>query len=158
VGDHHDRGVQLVLQAVHEVEDLRLHRHVERRGRLVGDEQLGVVAQRHRDHHALAHAARELVRVGVGAPARLRDPDEPSISTARSSARALETSWWVRTASTSWRPMRYIGCREDSGSWKIIAIRPPRTVRSSLSVALSRSIPSNVIEPLISAVLERVSP
>jgi hypothetical protein len=54
--------------------------------------------------------------------------------------------------------MRYIGCREDSGSWKIIAIFPPRTARSSLSVALSRSIPSNVMEPLISAVDDRVRP
>ena len=60
-----------------QLEDLRLDRHVERGRRLVGDQQLGVVDQRHRDHHALAHAARELVRVGVDAPARLGDADEP---------------------------------------------------------------------------------
>jgi hypothetical protein len=43
--------------------DLRLDRHVERGRRLVGDQQAGLAGQRHRDHHALAHAARELVRV-----------------------------------------------------------------------------------------------
>ena len=44
-------------------EDLRLDGDVERRGRLVGDEQLGLVGQRHGDHHALPQAAGQLVRV-----------------------------------------------------------------------------------------------
>ena len=48
-------------------QDLRLDGDVERRGRLVGDQQLGVAGQRHRDHHALAHAAGELVRIFVAA-------------------------------------------------------------------------------------------
>ncbi len=59
-----------------QLEDLRLHGHVERGRRLVGDQQLGLVGQRHRDHHALAHAARELVRVRVDAPARVGDADQ----------------------------------------------------------------------------------
>ena len=46
-------------------QDLGLDRHVERGGRLVGDQQVGVPRERHRDHHALAHAAGELVRVVV---------------------------------------------------------------------------------------------
>ena len=37
---------------------------------------LGSLIERHRDHHALAHAARELVRVAVDAPARIGDPDQ----------------------------------------------------------------------------------
>src|SRR3712207_7792710 len=44
-----------------QVEDLRLDRHVEGGGRLVGDQDLGLAGDRHRDHHALAHAAGELV-------------------------------------------------------------------------------------------------
>ena len=44
-------------------DDLRLHRDVERGGRLVRDDQPRLAGQRERDHHALAHAARELVRV-----------------------------------------------------------------------------------------------
>ena len=77
VGDHHDRRVELALQALDQLEDLRLDGHVERRRRLVGDQQLRVVDERHRDHRALAHAAGELVRVGVDAPARLGDADQP---------------------------------------------------------------------------------
>ena len=47
------------------VEDLGLDRDVERGGRLVGDQQLRLAGQRHRDHHALAQAAGQLVRVVV---------------------------------------------------------------------------------------------
>ena len=88
-----------------QLEDLRLHGHVERRRRLVGDQQLRVVDQRHRDHHALAHAAGELVRVGVDAPARLGDADQRRASRPRGRAPAP----WRRRggrgrASTSWSP------------------------------------------------------
>ena len=53
-------------------QDLRLDDHVERRRRLVGDEQLRPQHERERDHDPLPHAARELVR--VLAEARRRDP------------------------------------------------------------------------------------
>ena len=67
-----------------QVEDLRLDRHVERRRRLVGDQELRLARERHRDHRALAHAARELVRV-VADAARRRPgcPPASSSSTAR---------------------------------------------------------------------------
>ena len=39
VGDHDDRGAVVVLELVHQLEDLRLRRDVERRRRLVGDQQ-----------------------------------------------------------------------------------------------------------------------
>ena len=41
VGDEHDRHAQLALQCAHEAQDLRLGGHVERGGRLVGDQQVG---------------------------------------------------------------------------------------------------------------------
>ena len=66
----------LSLQLAHQVEDLRLDRHVERGGRLVGDQQLRVAGQRHRDHHALPHAAGQLVRILRDAPLRLGDADQ----------------------------------------------------------------------------------
>ena len=75
VGDDQDRGAELALEALHQLEDLRLDRDVERRRRLVGDQERRVARERHRDHHALAHAARELVRIVVGALLRVRDPD-----------------------------------------------------------------------------------
>ena len=65
----------LGLQLLHQPQDLRLRRHVERGRRLVGDQDLRVVDERHRDHHALAHAARELVRVVVDALVGARDLD-----------------------------------------------------------------------------------
>ncbi len=68
VGDQHDRRVDLLLQLAHQIEDLRLDRHVECGRRLVGDQELRVAGERHRDHHPLPHAARELVRVFADAP------------------------------------------------------------------------------------------
>ena len=64
-----------VGQAAEELEDLRLDRDVERRRRLVGDHQLRLERERHGDHHALAHAARELVREVVEPRLGLRDAD-----------------------------------------------------------------------------------
>ena len=49
----------LAFQVVDQLEDLGLDGHVEGRGRLVGDEQLGPGRRGHGDHHALAHAAGE---------------------------------------------------------------------------------------------------
>ena len=65
VGDQDDRRTTGGLQLAHQVEDLRLQGDVERGGRLVRDQEARVAGQRHRDHHALAHAAGKLVRVFV---------------------------------------------------------------------------------------------
>ena len=75
MGDHQDRRAELLLDVVEQLEDLRLHGDVQRRGRLVGDQQLRPAADRHRDHHPLAHAARQLVRIAARAPLRLGDAD-----------------------------------------------------------------------------------
>ena len=45
VGDEHDRHAVALLQLAQKVEDLRLRRHVERGGRLVGDQQARVARQ-----------------------------------------------------------------------------------------------------------------
>lgn len=63
VGDDEDAHAGALLQLAHEVEDLGLHRDVERRGRLVGDEQLGLRGHRHGDHRPLPLPAGELVGV-----------------------------------------------------------------------------------------------
>ena len=65
VGDDQDRHAEPSLQVLQQVEDLRLDGDVERGGRLVGDQQRGLAAKRHGDHHALAHAARQAVRIVV---------------------------------------------------------------------------------------------
>jgi hypothetical protein len=57
------------------IQDLRLHGDVERRGRLVGDQQFGLVGQRHGDHHALPLPARQLVRIGLEPLSGIADAD-----------------------------------------------------------------------------------
>ena len=106
VGDHDDRAAEVLLQLRHQVQDLRLRRHVERRRRLVGDQQVGIADQRHRDHHALAHAAGELVRVVVDARARRAGCRPPSAARARARVACFfDTSRWSRIASTSCAPI-----------------------------------------------------
>ena len=75
VRNEDDGGVDLVLQLHQQIHDLRLNRHIQRRRRLVGDQQLRVAAQRHGDHRALAHAAGKLVRILLGALLRVGDVD-----------------------------------------------------------------------------------
>ena len=73
VADEQDGRVELGLEVVDEVEHLGLDRRVEAGRRLVEDQQGRVDAERHRDHDALLHAARELVRVALHDRLRVRD-------------------------------------------------------------------------------------
>ncbi len=63
VRDEEDGEAEVALEVLHPLEDLALDDDVERRRRLVHDHQLRPERKRHRDDRALAHAARELVRV-----------------------------------------------------------------------------------------------
>ena len=76
VGDQDDAGVDAVAQVAHQLEDLRLHRDVERRRRLVGDEQRRVARQRLGDHRPLPLATGQLMRVDVDAPLGVGDLDQ----------------------------------------------------------------------------------
>ena len=76
VGDHDDGHAQLLLERLHELEDLGLDGDVERRGGLVGDQDIGLARERHGDHDALAHAAGVLVRVLLHALLGVVDADE----------------------------------------------------------------------------------
>ena len=71
VGDQDHRHAVLGLEVLDQVEDLRLHGDVERGRRLVGDQHVRTVGERHGDHHALALAARQLVRILAQARRRL---------------------------------------------------------------------------------------
>ena len=59
----------------HELQDLRLHGHIQRRSRLVGDDQSRSGQQSDRDHDPLTHAAGKLVRIGVEPTFRLGNPN-----------------------------------------------------------------------------------
>ena len=65
VGDQDRCRAALLGEAAEQIEHLRLNRDVERGGWLVGDEYAWLKGKGHGDHHALAHAARELVRVAA---------------------------------------------------------------------------------------------
>ena len=62
VGDQHDPRAGHLLGGLEHLQHLGLHGDVQSGGRLVGDDQVRVVGDRHRDHGPLAHPAGELVR------------------------------------------------------------------------------------------------
>src|SRR5438445_26103 len=65
VGDQHDRHAEAFLHVLQEVEDLRLDRYVERGGRLVGDDELGLAGHRHRDQLQDRHRGDGLAAAGL---------------------------------------------------------------------------------------------
>ena len=82
-------------RSLQQVEDLGLDGDVERGGRLVGDQQRRLAGQRHRDHHALAHAARQLVRIVVEPLRRRRDAHQlEHLDRARSAPPAATSCVW----------------------------------------------------------------
>ena len=91
VGDVQDRHVQLVLEILHQLQNLRLDRDVERGGRLVGDQQRRIADQGHGDHRALAQPARELegigperlLGIGEADPRQHLDGAQPALGAAR---------------------------------------------------------------------------
>ena len=91
-----------------EVEHLRLDGRVEAGRRLVEDQQRRVVRQRHRDHDALLHAAREL----VGVAAHDRDPGRrsgPASSISRARSRLASRRPRMRNTSATCVPTRIDG-------------------------------------------------
>ena len=141
VRDEDDRGAGLLAQRAHQLEDLRLDGDVERGGRLVGDQQLRPAGERHRDHHALAHAAREPVRIVVEAPLGRRDAHAAQHldRAARFACVAADRRDGAGCTSAIWSPMVNAGLSEVIGSWKIIAMRSPRSSRIAPAASFSRS-------------------
>ncbi len=66
VGDEQIGEAEALLQILQQVDDLRLDRDVERRHRLVADDQVGIDGERAGDADALALPAGELVRIAPG--------------------------------------------------------------------------------------------
>ncbi len=75
MGDEDQPHSPLPLDGHQEVEDLLLDGDVERRRRLVGDEELGLAGDRDGDHDALALPPGHLMRIGLQPPLRLRYAD-----------------------------------------------------------------------------------
>ena len=96
VGDDQDRHAEPALQVAQEVENLGLDGDVERGRRLVGDQQRRLARQRHGDHDALAHAARQVVRIVVDALRRRGDPHQFEHFDRTRPAPPAATSWCGR--------------------------------------------------------------
>jgi len=73
VRDKNQPHAALAHQPVQNGQHLQLHGDIERRRGFVGNQQLGVGDQHHGDHGALAHAARDLMRVQPEHPGRVVD-------------------------------------------------------------------------------------
>ena len=73
--DH--RAGPLALQTLQQVDDLRLDRHVQRRGRLVGQQQRRFQRQRDGDDDPLLHPPGELVRIMIQPLLRVGDAHQP---------------------------------------------------------------------------------
>ena len=65
VADEQIGQAQAVLQIAHQIEDLRLHRYVERRSRLVAHDEVGPRGEGAGDRDALTLAAGKFVRIFV---------------------------------------------------------------------------------------------
>ena len=168
MGGEQHRDAALLGEPLQQLEDLRLDGDVERGGRLVGDDEVGLRHQRHGDHQALALAAGELVRQLGEAPARDRgSAPSRSISMAAAAiglaARARIAAEAARRgrarsgarrgdfhfiSSMIWSPMRNSGLNEPYGSCGMKVMRRPRTSRRRGGAAWpSRSSPSKRIAP-----------
>ncbi len=130
VRDEQIGEAELVLQVLEQVEDLRLHRYVERRDRLVADQQVGIERQRPGDADALALAARKAVRIArlearieSDRPHQLADQLAAAISRCRRhGSRAARAGCSTRScAATS----------EENGSWNTIWMRVPHLLEAA---------------------------
>ncbi len=75
VGDEQHCHVEPVAELAQQAKDLELDGNVERRGRLVGDQDVRPAGKRDCDHDALAHPAGKLVRIGAHLKRRIGDAD-----------------------------------------------------------------------------------
>ena len=135
-------------QALQQLEDLRLDRHVERGRRLVGDEQLRVAARApSRSSRAGAYRRR------TGAGSRRRAASRSGCRPARAARwcacapRSGSSSGAARAPREIWRLMVSTGLSDVIGSWKIIAMSLPRIPRTSSSFIFRMSWPSNMTWP-----------
>jgi hypothetical protein len=122
----------LALQFPQQVEHLGLDGDIERRGRLVGDQQLRLARQRHRDHHPLLHAARTAERNSPRG-VRIRDADRAEQLQDALTAASPRRRGVQRTASAIWPPTDITGFSEASAPGRSSPMRPPRTARMSRS-------------------------
>ena len=76
VADEDDGQPEAMPQVVEQLKNLGLHGDIDRRRRLVTEQHGRLGGERHGDQHALAHPARQLVRIGLRPALGLGQADE----------------------------------------------------------------------------------
>ena len=95
---------------------------------------VGLVGERHRDHHALALPARELMRIGVEASLRLAQARPDAAARPRAPAPPSRLMLLCRNSvSVICFSMVWSGLSEVIGSWNTMAMRLPRMSRKTCS-------------------------
>ncbi|CAM5491577.1 hypothetical protein SCANM63S_02430 [Streptomyces canarius] len=150
VRDEEVGEVELALEPVEQVDDLRLDGDVERRDRLVGHDDLRAQRESAGDADALALAAGELVGVAVDVLGVEADDVQQFLALRRRSPFGA-ASGWISYGSPMMSPTVIRGLREVYGSWNTIWMlrrtafraRPESLVMSSplyrMAPAISRS-------------------
>ena len=75
MGDEQKAHILGPLQLGQQVKDLRLNGHVQRGGGFIRDQHIGLVGQRHGNHHPLPLPARQLMRIGAKPAFGIADTD-----------------------------------------------------------------------------------
>ena len=75
VGNDQNTHALFQAETADQLQDLGFDRHIQRGGRLICDQKLWLADHGHGDHHPLAKAAGELMRIACEPLLRLRDPD-----------------------------------------------------------------------------------
>jgi hypothetical protein len=148
MGDEQHRQPEPVADVGQQAQHLVLHRHIQRRHRLVGDQDGRLERERARQADALALAARELVRITRrGAP--LQPHQIEQLQRARRAEAAL-TPCTMGPSAISCPTVRR-GLSEPNGSWNTICMRR-RTGRSARALSAAMSAPSTMIWPLSASI------
>ena len=139
----------LLAQLQQQVQDLRLHRHVEARDDLVGDQQPRRDAQRPRDVDALLLPAGELRGIAVEQIGRQAGFREQRAGAGHALGFAGAGTPDASSDCVMRRPTGRRGFSADCGSWNTICSVPSLTLRAAGSLTLT-SLPSMAMRPVVS--------
>ena len=146
VADQHHRRAERLLHARERLHHLALHHHVERAGRLVGDDHLGAQADRDGDAGALLHAAGQLVRIHVRH--RRRQPDlAEQVADLRAEVRLRQRHPVIGQRVGDLRRMRSTGLSEFIEPCGTSAMPASRSRRIASSVRADSFSPSSHTSP-----------
>ena len=154
VRDEQIGQLQPRLQIHQQIDHLGLHRDVQRRDRLVGDDERRIERERAREADALPLAAAELVRVADrgdrGSARRAR-----TARATRAWRSGLRSQPWMMSGSSTMAPTRMRGLSDEYGSWKTICMSR-RARRSSPRENASTLRPSNSTSPEVGSISRRM--